>query len=104
MTIDVNIKDAEQFITSEKFTIFLTSNTTDFGTAAFVLQTLLDKIDEIKNNNDEQGDLPNWDKAGKWEINPDGYYLVCPFCKEEEYTDSTNKDRRCHNCGAWLEV
>lgn len=53
MTIDVNIKDVEQFITSEKFTTFLTSNTTNFGTAAFVLQTLLEKLDEIKNNNNE---------------------------------------------------
>ena len=103
MEIDLDIKNAEEFVLSEKFRDFLMSNTTDFATAAFVLQTLLEKLDEIKNNNNEQGDLSNWDKEGKWEINPDGYYLVCPFCKQEEYTDSTDKDRRCRNCGARLE-
>ena len=49
MEIDVDIKEVETFVTSDKFRNFLLSNTTDFGTAAFVLQTLLEKIDEVKN-------------------------------------------------------
>lgn len=99
MTIDVNIKDVEQFITSEKFTNFLTSNTTDFGTAAFVLQTLLDKIEEIKN--EETNSWPNFDKEGRWEINPDGYYQQCPFCGSEP--EDGEMCERCLNCGARLE-
>ena len=53
MEIDLDIKNAEDFVLSEKFRDFLMSNTTDFATAAFVLQTLLEKLDEIKNNNNE---------------------------------------------------
>ena len=48
MNMMVDINNVEEFITSEKFTNFLVSNTTDIGTAGFILQTLLDKIDEVK--------------------------------------------------------
>ena len=48
MEIEVDIKEVRKFIKSEKFSDFLLSNTTDFSTAAFILQTLLDKIDEIE--------------------------------------------------------
>ena len=48
MEMTVDIDNVENFVISDKFRNFLLSNTTDFGTAAFVLQTLLDKIDEIK--------------------------------------------------------
>ena len=48
MEVSVNIKNVKEFILSDKFRDFLVSETTDFGTAAFVLQTLLDKIDEIE--------------------------------------------------------
>ena len=46
--MEIDIGNVENFVLSDKFRDFLLSNTTDFGTAAFVLQTLLDKIDEIK--------------------------------------------------------
>ena len=52
MEIDINIEEIEAFITSEKFSNFLLSNTTEFGTCAFILQTLLDKIEEIKSEED----------------------------------------------------
>lgn len=48
MVVKIDIDNVEAFVTSDKFRDFLLNNTTDFGTAAFVLQTLLDKIDEIK--------------------------------------------------------
>lgn len=48
METKINLVDVENFITSDKFTQFLLSNTTDFGTAAFILQALFDKINEIK--------------------------------------------------------
>lgn len=48
MEISIDINNIENFVLSDKFRDFLLSNTIDFGTAAFVLQTLLDKIDEIK--------------------------------------------------------
>lgn len=53
MNLMVDIDNVKKFITSEKFTNFLVSNTTDIGTAGFVLQTLLEKIDELKNMEEE---------------------------------------------------
>lgn len=52
MEINIDIKNIEEFVLSDDFRDFLMSKTTDFGTAAFVLQTLLDKIEEIKNIED----------------------------------------------------
>lgn len=43
------IKDLETFVRSEKFSKFLVSNTTDFIIPVIVLQTLLNKIDDFKN-------------------------------------------------------
>ncbi len=48
MEVSVDIKEVEKFITNEKFTNFLLKNTTDFGVAAFILQSLLDAIKEAK--------------------------------------------------------
>ena len=48
MEVSVDIEEVEQFVMSEKFSDFLLNNTTDFGVAAFVLQTLIDKINELK--------------------------------------------------------
>ena len=42
------IKGFETLITSDKFTQFLLSNTTDFSVAALTLDTLLKKLDELK--------------------------------------------------------
>lgn len=47
-TMSVDIEEVEKFITSDKFVQFLLNNTTDFAVAAFVLQTVMDKLDEIK--------------------------------------------------------
>ena len=48
MNISIDLTNIEEFVLSEKFRDFLLSNTTEFGTAAFVLQTLLDKIEEMR--------------------------------------------------------
>lgn len=48
MNIEIDIDNIEYFVKSDKFRDFLLSNTNDFGTAAFILQTLLEKIDELK--------------------------------------------------------
>ena len=48
LSVDVNINNVKEFVLSDKFRDFLMSETTEFGTAAFVLQTLLEKIDEIE--------------------------------------------------------
>lgn len=47
MTVD--LKEVKNFVESDKFIQFLLNNTTDFAVAAFILQTVLEKIDEIKN-------------------------------------------------------
>lgn len=48
MVIEVNIENVKEFVNSDKFREFLLSNTTEFGTAAFVFQTLMEKIDELE--------------------------------------------------------
>ena len=48
MEISVDINDVEEFIISDKFRDFLLENTTDFGVAAFILQTLLEATDKAK--------------------------------------------------------
>ena len=48
LSVDVDINNVKEFVLSDKFRDFLMSETTEFGTAAFVLQTLLEKIDEIE--------------------------------------------------------
>ena len=48
MQIELDIKNVEEFVLSDSFRDFLMSKTTSFATAAFILQVLLDKIDEIK--------------------------------------------------------
>ena len=48
MEMMVDIAEVEGFITGEKFTDFLVNNTTNIGTAGFILQVLLDKIREIR--------------------------------------------------------
>lgn len=53
MNIDIDLKNVREFVTSEKFTTFLTSNTTDFGTAAFILQTVLHELDRAENPGNE---------------------------------------------------
>lgn len=42
----VDLKDVKNFIESDKFAQFLLANTTEFSTAAYILQTLLDAVDE----------------------------------------------------------
>lgn len=53
LNIELDIKNIEEFVLSDEFRNFLMSKTTNFGTAAFVLQTLLEKIDELKNTEEE---------------------------------------------------
>ena len=48
MEIEVDIREVRNFVEQKKFHEFLIDNTTDFSIAAFILQTLLDKIKEIE--------------------------------------------------------
>ena len=48
MHIEIDLENIREFVESENFSEFLVNNTTDFGTAAFILQTLLEKIDELE--------------------------------------------------------
>ena len=47
-TVEINLIELENFIENKLPTI-LVENATDFATAAFILQTMFDKIDELKN-------------------------------------------------------
>lgn len=102
MEIDLDIKNAEEFVLSDSFRDFLMSKTTSFATAAFVLQTLLEKIEEIKQSmNNDQTLGRNYDKEGRWIISADGYYPYCEICGEEP-TDGIMTER-CPRCGTRLE-
>ena len=48
MEVSVDINAVEEFITDSKFTNFLLENTTDFGVAVFILQSLLNAVEEAK--------------------------------------------------------
>ena len=48
MDIEININDVEKFVNNPDFHYYLLNNTNEFTTAVFILQILLDKIDEIK--------------------------------------------------------
>ena len=47
-TVDVDLDDVQQF-TENELSAFLVNNTTDFGTAAFILQSVLNAIEEARN-------------------------------------------------------
>lgn len=51
MEIEVDLEEVEEFITDDNFIQFILNNTTQFGTASFILQTLTEKIDEIRQEN-----------------------------------------------------
>ena len=51
MEIEINLKEVEEFVTSDEFIQFIINHTTQFGTAAFILQTLTEKLDEINQEN-----------------------------------------------------
>ena len=48
MTVDINA--VEEFVESEKFTRFLLDNAEDFTIAAFVLNAVLNEIENVKNS------------------------------------------------------
>ena len=47
-TMSVDLEKVQEFIEGDKFAQFLLNNTTDFSVAAFILQTVMDKINELK--------------------------------------------------------
>lgn len=47
MEMEIDLKEVERFVT-EKLPGLLMNNTADFSTSAFILQTLLEKIDELE--------------------------------------------------------
>ena len=97
MTVD--IIEFKDLIKSDKFAQFLLNNVTDFNSAAFILQVLLDKVAEVEREMAEQAKrYKNADKHGEWEINPDGYYPQCPFC----YFEPKHLGDTCPACGANL--
>jgi hypothetical protein len=46
--IEIDINDVEKFINNPDFHYYLLNNTNEFTTAIFILQVLLDKVAEIK--------------------------------------------------------
>ncbi len=52
MTIDIDLNEVEKFIKSDNFIQFMMNNTTNIGIPSFILQTILDKIDELRKEND----------------------------------------------------
>ena len=48
------LEEVESTVTNDKFAQYLLSNTTDFVAAAFILETLLNAIDEAKEKLNEE--------------------------------------------------
>jgi hypothetical protein len=46
--IEIDIDDLDSFVHNQDFHYYLLNNTTDFNTAAFILQTLIDTVEELK--------------------------------------------------------
>lgn len=46
--VEVDLEDVERFIHNSDFHYYLLNNVTDFNTAAFILQTLINTVEEIK--------------------------------------------------------
>ena len=51
MEMTVNPDEVREFVESPTFTQFLLNNTTDFSVAAFILQAVLDRLDEVELDN-----------------------------------------------------
>lgn len=47
-----DLDNIKEFVYSDKFSRFLVNSVTDFSTAAFILQTLTDKIAELEKEED----------------------------------------------------
>ena len=52
--LSVDLEDVKDFIESDKFVQFLLNNTTQFATAAFCLQTLHERVEELMNKGEEE--------------------------------------------------
>lgn len=52
-TVSVDLDEVQEFIESEKFIQFLLNNTTNLSIALFIVQTVNDKIEELKKLNKE---------------------------------------------------
>lgn len=48
------LDEVEATVTSDKFSQYLLSHTTDFAAAAFIMQTLLNALDEAKEKLNEE--------------------------------------------------
>ena len=53
MEVSVNLEDVEKSIISNNFRDFIITNTKDFRTAAFILQSLTDALQKAKEENKE---------------------------------------------------
>lgn len=57
LEVTVDLDDVKEFIESEKFCQFLLSNTTQFTTAAFILQTLMNAVENSAQQIDKNENL-----------------------------------------------
>jgi len=54
MTVDVDIEEVEKFILSDDFRDYLLSSTANFGVAAFILQSLMNAVDDVRMKMEEE--------------------------------------------------
>lgn len=55
--MDVDLKEVKEVIEHPDFAQYLLSHTTSFGAAAFILQTLLDAVDDAARSIDNNGNI-----------------------------------------------
>ena len=56
-SVGVDLNKAEELITSDEFVQFLLQNTTDLGVAAFILETVRNRIKELKESEDNSDEI-----------------------------------------------
>lgn len=54
MNISVDLQEVENFILSDEFKQFIIDNNTDFAVPCFIIQTLLEKINELRKETEDE--------------------------------------------------
>lgn len=47
MEMEINLSEVKEYVTSDNFIQYMLSTSTNIGIPSFIIQTILDKIDEL---------------------------------------------------------
>lgn len=52
MEIEVNLSEVKEYVTGDDFIQYMLNTSTNIGIPSFIIQTVLDKIDELMEENE----------------------------------------------------